>query len=85
MDDTKYLTTPAGRKIAYVQTEGTTPGIVFLGGFRSDMAGTKALFLETGQSPQDARFCDWIIPATGCPRGNFLTARSANGPTMPTP
>lgn len=41
-----YLTTPQGRRIAYHRTEGQGPGIVFLGGFKSDMGGTKAVFLE---------------------------------------
>ena len=40
------LTTPEGRRIAYHRTEGAGPGVVFLGGFRSDMTGTKALHLE---------------------------------------
>lgn len=35
-----------GRRIAYVQTPGQVPGVVFLGGFRSDMTGTKAQALE---------------------------------------
>jgi pimeloyl-ACP methyl ester carboxylesterase len=35
-----------GATIAYHRLAGAVPGIVFLGGFRSDMTGTKALFLE---------------------------------------
>jgi len=35
-----------GATIAYHQLAGRAPGVVFLGGFRSDMNGTKALFLE---------------------------------------
>jgi pimeloyl-ACP methyl ester carboxylesterase len=35
-----------GATIAYRRLLGVPPGIVFLGGFRSDMTGTKALFLE---------------------------------------
>ena len=35
-----------GRRIAYRRTEGAGPGVVFLGGFKSDMEGTKAVFLE---------------------------------------
>lgn len=42
----EYLTTPQGRRIAYHRTEGARPGVVFLGGFRSDMTGTKAMALE---------------------------------------
>ncbi|MEM1237390.1 MAG: alpha/beta hydrolase [Pseudomonadota bacterium] len=41
-----YLETPQGRRIAYHRSEGTGPGIVFLGGFKSDMEGTKAVHLE---------------------------------------
>ena len=40
------LDTPSGRRIACHRTPGTGPGVVFLGGFRSDMEGTKALHLE---------------------------------------
>ncbi|MGD9615139.1 MAG: alpha/beta hydrolase [Alphaproteobacteria bacterium] len=35
-----------GATIAYRRIAGALPGIVFLGGFRSDMTGTKALYLE---------------------------------------
>jgi pimeloyl-ACP methyl ester carboxylesterase len=43
---TDHLTTPQGRRIAYVQTKGQGPGVVFLGGFMSDMTGTKAVYLQ---------------------------------------
>ena len=32
--------------LTYAKTEGRSPTVVFLGGFRSDMTGTKALALE---------------------------------------
>jgi len=41
----EFLNTPSGRRIAYHLTPGIAP-IVFLGGFKSDMGGTKALFLQ---------------------------------------
>ena len=41
------LTAPDGTLMAYHAVPGTSPGIVFLGGFRSDMTGTKATALET--------------------------------------
>jgi pimeloyl-ACP methyl ester carboxylesterase len=44
--DRMSLARPDGATIAYRRLPGTAPGIVFLGGFRSDMTGTKALFLE---------------------------------------
>jgi pimeloyl-ACP methyl ester carboxylesterase len=40
------LTTPQGRRIAYRTLTGAGPGVVFLGGFKSDMEGTKALHLQ---------------------------------------
>jgi pimeloyl-ACP methyl ester carboxylesterase len=40
------LTRPDGTVIAYHHTPGRTPGVVFCGGFMSDMTGTKALALE---------------------------------------
>ncbi|QYK43143.1 MAG: alpha/beta hydrolase [Paracoccaceae bacterium] len=43
---TDYLTTPEGRRIAHHRTPGRGPGVVFMGGFRSDMTGTKAVYLE---------------------------------------
>lgn len=46
MTDPQYLDTPQGRRIAYHRSEGQGVGIVFLGGFRSDMTGSKALYFE---------------------------------------
>ncbi|MFT6674428.1 MAG: pimeloyl-ACP methyl ester carboxylesterase [Sulfitobacter sp.] len=46
MGDTSFLTTETGRKLAYHKTEGRGPCVVFLGGLKSDMQGTKAVFLE---------------------------------------
>lgn len=39
---TSFLILPDGREIAYRLSRGKTPGVVFCGGFRSDMTGTKA-------------------------------------------
>ena len=44
--DRETLARPDGATIAYHRLPGAAPGIVFLGGLRSDMTGTKALFLE---------------------------------------
>ena len=40
------LALPGGGSIAYRRTAGRSPGILFLGGFKSDMTGAKALRLE---------------------------------------
>jgi len=42
----QHLPRPDGNRIAYAMTEGRAPTVVFLGGFRSDMTGTKAMALE---------------------------------------
>ncbi len=44
--DAQFLETDSGRRLAYHKTEGAGPGLVFLGGFVSDMEGTKAVHLE---------------------------------------
>ncbi|WP_424965911.1 alpha/beta fold hydrolase [Dinoroseobacter sp. S375] len=41
-----YLETSQGRRLAYHATEGQGPMVVFLGGLKSDMDGSKALHLE---------------------------------------
>ena len=40
------LPRPDGNAVAFARTEGSEPTVVFLGGFRSDMTGTKATALE---------------------------------------
>ncbi len=44
--DAASLARPQGATIAYNRLSGAAPGVVFLGGFRSNMTGNKALFLE---------------------------------------
>ncbi|MEO0370058.1 MAG: alpha/beta hydrolase [Pseudomonadota bacterium] len=46
MAEVQFVDGPEGRRLAYVQTDGRGPGVVFLGGFKSDMDGTKAVYLE---------------------------------------
>lgn len=42
----QYLSRPGKPRLAYVHTKGEGPLVVFLGGFQSDMNGTKATWLE---------------------------------------
>ncbi|WP_170382572.1 alpha/beta fold hydrolase [Ruegeria atlantica] len=46
MAATDFLDTAQGRRLAYHKSEGVGPTIVFLGGLKSDMEGTKAVHLE---------------------------------------
>lgn len=69
---TRYLTTTQGRRIAYARTDGTGPGIVFLGGFRSDMTGTKAVFLQDWAQAQGRAFLRFDYSGHGVSSGDFL-------------
>ncbi|MEM7469835.1 MAG: alpha/beta hydrolase [Pseudomonadota bacterium] len=51
-----FLQTKSGRRIAYHRSAGDGPGLVFLGGFKSDMEGTKAIHLEEWAQSQDRAF-----------------------------
>ncbi len=46
-DRPRILTRRDGATIAYHKTDGSAPGVVFMGGFMSDMTGTKAVMLES--------------------------------------
>ena len=46
IQEPSILTREDGAAIAYHQTSGKSPGIVFLPGFMSDMTGSKAIALE---------------------------------------
>ena len=45
-DRVQRLARPDGNTVAYARSAGREPTVVFLGGFRSDMTGTKAMALE---------------------------------------
>ena len=67
----QYLTTKSSRKIAYHHTEGTAPGLVFLGGFKSDMDGTKAVYLEDWAKAQGRAFLRFDYSGHGQSSGAF--------------
>ena len=69
---TTYLTTPQGRHIAYVRTPGKEPGVVFLGGFRSDMTGSKALHLQAWAEATGRAFLRFDYSGHGASRGDFV-------------
>jgi pimeloyl-ACP methyl ester carboxylesterase len=69
---TTYLTTPQGRHIAYVRTPGKEPGVVFLGGFRSDMTGSKALHLQAWAETTGRAFLRLDYSGHGASLGAFV-------------
>ncbi len=68
---TTYLTTPQGRHIAYHSTPGKEPGVVFLGGFRSDMTGSKAQHLQAWAEATGRAFLRFDYSGHGQSRGAF--------------
>lgn len=68
---TTFLTTPQGRHIAYHKTEGKGPGVVFLGGFRSDMTGSKALALQAWAEATGHAFLRFDYSGHGASHGAF--------------
>jgi len=66
------LETPQGRRIAYHRSEGRGPGVVFLGGFKSDMQGTKALFLQDWAVRTGRAFLRFDYSGHGQSSGAFL-------------
>ena len=60
------------RQIAYDQTDGDGPGVVFLGGFRSDKEGTKALDLEAWARENGRAFLRFDYSGHGQSSGVFL-------------
>ena len=67
-----YLETPSGRRIAYHKTEGKGPGVVFLGGFKSDMGGTKAVHLQAWAEAQGRAFLRFDYSGHGESSEDFL-------------
>jgi len=64
-------TKPDGATIAYHRTPGKNPGVVFLGGFKSDMTGTKALALEAYCKKQGRAFLRFDYQGHGQSSGSF--------------
>jgi len=72
MPQPMFLTTPQGRRIAYHMTPGRGPCVVFLGGFKSDMAGTKALHLQAWAEAVGRAFLRFDYSGHGLSAGAFL-------------
>ncbi|MEM8850476.1 MAG: alpha/beta hydrolase [Pseudomonadota bacterium] len=61
----------AGNRIAYHRTTGTGPGIVFLGGFKSDMNGSKAVALEAWAKAEGRAYLRLDYSGHGISDGTF--------------
>lgn len=67
----KFLIRPDGATIAFHTTQGRSPGVVFLGGFRSDMTGTKAMALEAACKDAGRAFARFDYFGHGASSGAF--------------
>jgi pimeloyl-ACP methyl ester carboxylesterase len=71
MAEAAFFTTKQGRRLAYHRTEGRGPWVVFLGGLKSDMQGTKAVFLEEWARNEGRAFLRFDYSGHGESSGEF--------------
>jgi pimeloyl-ACP methyl ester carboxylesterase len=67
----RRIVTEQGREIACEVIPGAAPGVVFLGGFMSDMTGTKALFLRDWAVAEGRAFARFDYSGHGASGGAF--------------
>jgi pimeloyl-ACP methyl ester carboxylesterase len=60
-----------GNFVAYVRSDGRGPGVAFLGGFRSDMTGTKAVALDAWARKEGRAFLRFDYLGHGQSSGKF--------------
>ncbi len=65
------LTRAGGATIAYHHNSGTTPGVIFCGGFKSDMTGIKATMLEAFCQARNQQFTRFDYQGHGTSSGAF--------------
>jgi pimeloyl-ACP methyl ester carboxylesterase len=70
-DSPKILQRPDGARVAYETVPGKTPGVMFLGGFHSDMTGTKATALEAHCRAAGRAFVRFDYTGHGASSGKF--------------
>ncbi len=67
----EQIITPQGRRIACRMRDGSGPAVMFLGGFRSDMEGTKALWLDHWARERGRAFVRFDYSGHGASGGEF--------------
>lgn len=68
---TPVFDSPQGRRLAYHKTDGTGPVIIFLGGLKSDMEGTKAVHLDAWAKARGHAFLRFDYSGHGESSGRF--------------
>ena len=68
----QILTRENGSSIAYYKLEGKSPGVIFMGGFMSDMYGSKAIALEEYCRKRGLAYLRFDYFGHGCSSGKFI-------------
>ena len=74
MTDIQHLSRPDGETLAYRRVDGAGPTVVWIGGFRSDMEGTKALALDVAARERGWSFVRYDHFAHGRSTGDWCRA-----------
>ena len=74
MSDVQTLQRPDGETLAYKAIEGDGPTIIWIGGFRSDMEGTKALALDAAARERGWNYVRYDHFAHGVSSGEWKQA-----------
>ena len=72
MTDLNYLNRDGGERLAYRRRLGAEPGVVWLGGFRSDMEGTKAHVVDAWAARTGRSCLRFDYFGHGSSSGDFL-------------
>lgn len=74
MDDLERLNRPDGETLALKRVHGAGPTVIWIGGFRSDMEGTKALVLEAAARERGWNYVRYDHFAHGQSSGDWKQA-----------
>lgn len=74
MTDTQHLIRPDGETLAFKRVAGDGPTVVWIGGFRSDMEGTKALALDAAARQDGWNYVRYDHFAHGVSSGDWRAA-----------
>lgn len=74
MSDVQTLNRPHGETLAYKAINGAGPTVIWIGGFRSDMEGTKALALDAAARERGWAFVRYDHFAHGVSSGDWKQA-----------
>ena len=74
MDDVDRLERPDGETLAFKRVSGSGPTVIWIGGFRSDMEGTKALALDAAARERGWNYVRYDHFAHGASSGDWRKA-----------